>query len=810
MKLQVRNVRDKGRSLCILILMGYLALTVPPYLPRAVKSGLDPSWFLGLSWAIEQGLEFGQDIVFTYGPLAHLFVTTVANPYVETAMAAQMFIYCLWVACVIGFVLRNRWDNWMVWCATVIFLVGLLSTSIIPHVELVALSLGVLSFLWGKDSRPSMIAAALGLGALLLLVKLTWGILLTALIVANIGIASIREEVSKKKVALLIAELGWGGLFFFGTLIVGFGLANNSFSGLQGFLMNSWEVIRGYSAMSRTAPEWSLWAIGLSLGVLFVGIPAVAQDRRSLQWGMIPALIVAFFAVKSLMRFDAGHFLPFFGRIAIASLFLMCSAVRQRDRLLLAGFQVGMLCLGLISIWILLPVHLDTIWARVKLEKFDQYQEGVRNWPATKQRLLGESSEWLRPLKLDPRFDAIVGEESVDVVPWEVAMVYANDWKWGPRPVFQSYSAYTPRLDRLNAEHIESAAAARYVFANLDAIDGRHPFLENPLGWRALLNWYELALSPDRPILFLQRRDEPLYGKAEALGNAEFTAFGQELAVPLIDDLVLMRCDVTPSLFGHLLGAAYKRDHVFLKARYESGNVGRWRLVGRNLKHAAIVSQLPRELQDLERLTYAGRAARDRVVAITLETEGASQFQQSFSVQWYRMAVRQRWGRPSLPDPVQSNQFVPLWLPGSNGTPRPEFINLELVTRRGFATIVPTSDDPKIILPRAEGADKLFRIVVRARYERDETVQFFFGRQSEGRHLTGRVRDSNQWVDLHFNLEHNPFWAAEGQGTLRLDPATGLSVGRAVDIAGIWGSTARMTAEGPSMQTRLLGQDNPF
>jgi hypothetical protein len=233
-------------------------------------------------------------------------------------------------------------------------------------------------------------------------------------------------------------------------------------------------------------------------------------------------------------------------------------------------------------------------------------------------------------------------------------------------------------------------------------------------------------------------------------------------------------------------------------------------LVGRNLKHAAIVSQLPRELQDLERLTYAGRAARDRVVAITLETEGASQFQQSFSVQWYRMAVRQRWGRPSLPDPVQSNQFVPLWLPGSNGTPRPEFVNLELVTRRGFATIVPTSDDPKIILPRAEGADKLFRIVVRARYERDETVQFYFGRQSEGRHLTGRVRDSNQWVDLHFNLEHNPFWAAEGQGNLRLDPATGLSVGRAVDIAGIWGGTARMTAEGPSMQTRLLGQDNPF
>jgi len=81
--------------------MGYLALTVPPYLPHPVKRGLDPSWVLGLSWAIEEGLEFGQDIVFTYGPLAHLFVTTVANPYVETAIAAQLFVYCLWAACLI-------------------------------------------------------------------------------------------------------------------------------------------------------------------------------------------------------------------------------------------------------------------------------------------------------------------------------------------------------------------------------------------------------------------------------------------------------------------------------------------------------------------------------------------------------------------------------------------------------------------------------------------------------------------------------------------------------------------------------------
>jgi len=72
-----------------------------------------------------------------------------------------------------------------------------------------------------------MTAAALGLGARLLFVKLTWGLLLTVLVVVNVGVTSIKDNPSPKEAVLAAGALGCGWLF------IALGLANTSLSGLQ-------------------------------------------------------------------------------------------------------------------------------------------------------------------------------------------------------------------------------------------------------------------------------------------------------------------------------------------------------------------------------------------------------------------------------------------------------------------------------------------------------------------------------------------------------------------------------------------------
>src|SRR6202040_4372562 len=62
--------------------------------------------------------------------------------------------------------------------------------------------------------------------------------------------------------------------------------------------------------------------------------------------------------------------------------------------------------------------------------------------------------------------------------------------EWNPRPIIQSYSAYTPALVRLNEQHLRGPDAPEWVLFDLQSIDGRLPSLDDGLSWPALLDNY--------------------------------------------------------------------------------------------------------------------------------------------------------------------------------------------------------------------------------------------------------------------------------------------------------------------------------
>src|SRR5690606_27676607 len=47
-----------------------------PINPVMPAMGLDPSWRLAINQAVVQGLHFGRDIIFTYGPYASIYTKT--------------------------------------------------------------------------------------------------------------------------------------------------------------------------------------------------------------------------------------------------------------------------------------------------------------------------------------------------------------------------------------------------------------------------------------------------------------------------------------------------------------------------------------------------------------------------------------------------------------------------------------------------------------------------------------------------------------------------------------------------------------
>jgi hypothetical protein len=72
--------------------------------------------------------------------------------------------------------------------------------------------------------------------------------------------------------------------------------------------------------------------------------------------------------------------------------------------------------------------------------------------------------------------------------PVDISAVWASGLPWHPLPVFQSYSAYTPSLDRRNAGEFAAADGPQRVLRRVNAaIDGRNAAWESPAAMRALL-----------------------------------------------------------------------------------------------------------------------------------------------------------------------------------------------------------------------------------------------------------------------------------------------------------------------------------
>src|SRR6185436_5439341 len=70
-----------------------------------------------------------------------------------------------------------------------------------------------------------------------------------------------------------------------------------------------------------------------------------------------------------------------------------------------------------------------------------------------------------------PRIRTAVGREPIDVFGSNQSMALLNHLNYRPRPVFQSYSAYTPELVELNAAFLESDRAPRFMLFQHEALD---------------------------------------------------------------------------------------------------------------------------------------------------------------------------------------------------------------------------------------------------------------------------------------------------------------------------------------------------
>lgn len=638
------------------LMLGVWTFQLSSYLPN---SGLDPSWLIGNNWAHVNNFQFGTDIVFTYGILGFL-----AHPLILE--------YNLWKVSMIFSVLANfllifssylllrefsaRWYHYVFFIPILLII---LQVTAPQWKMLISLSL-FLYLILAQKSTPRihlLYLSAIGFGlAVHSLIKfdMLWNSLY--LIVAFCSIDFIAKRNIKQGAILTVSFI----LSFFAIWLT----MQQHPENILPYLIGGFELTRGYSeAMATAGSLWNVIAGCISiLFIIMVGIYFFVHKRTDLIIFFIMIGFILFSVFKSgFVRHD-HHVLIFLAVYALILGFILVLLTRELKASKIKPFMTFgvILCLAMIGSFVA-SICIIAPWA--------PQANVISNAPSTELSLRLMSDETLFDNLVASRKESIrdvypletilvdrINNQSVDIFPWDVALCWAYDLNWSPRPVFQSYTAYTPYLDAINSQHfVDDEGSPENILYFYSSIDGRYPLFEEPKTFRTILNNYSYV---DQSNGFIQlNRSLRTVGKAEDIG-LKTVKMGEPIGIPNYNGEVFGHIDVQYTLLGSLMKSIYKPEPVYVQFQLKDGTTSQWyRFIPDNAANGLFLSQYVGDTDTLAWI-FQGHLMND-IHAITIRTDHPEYYEDTIQVRFVGIPILSDQGDFMDPNP-ESIRFY--WL----------------------------------------------------------------------------------------------------------------------------------------------------
>jgi hypothetical protein len=526
------------RALLLAALAVLLALLLFQF-PSPGKPGLDPSWEMVLVYAHRHALQFGRDIAFTYGPYGFL----TSRFYYDAVPLVKILWESAGKLALAATLVAMAASTFSSWFRFGLFYLGLIFAAKIAPDIVIFLSTPLLALCWllPPKSKSWQVAAALTWMAFLAQIRFNYFI--QALVALGLVIPSLLLERKSKKLLVIVSSFAAGFVFLW--LVAG-----QAINDLPAYFRSSWEISNGYlAAMAVNQLPIATWcsAAGICfLVVAFILSLLRSQNLRAEKWMLLYFCCTWYFIWKyGVTRADTGHIVLFF-----PTAFVFCAAApglfQHRHWW---SFLDASLILSLAGLWLFNSSFL-------------------RHTPQElAQRLHAAPGELFRPKRQAQRFaaaeaatekahppknlGAIVEEETIDVINFEQYFVLREHLNYWPRPVFQSYCAYTPALLKQNLLFYQSSSAPQFVFARLQSVDGRFPAQDDSLLLEELPRRYSIAKEANDFLLLHRKPVQPTGELLREKFPMRHVSFGQEIEVPeTVNCAVELRAIFKPSIYG--------------------------------------------------------------------------------------------------------------------------------------------------------------------------------------------------------------------------------------------------------------------
>ena len=580
-------------------------------LPLTPLVNLDASWRMALGYFYEHGMQFGRDVIFTYGPLGFIMSKTSSEVHFGSMLIGQLILALISAAVILRQGQRLQGNARFVFFGFFL-LFGIRYEDALHMLTLAMLGFELLRMV--DEQRKSMLLPIAVVFAGYAQIKFTDLLFATFIIL----VAASYNFLRKKRQDAAVLALSYAGAFLGLWISCGQSVLN-----LPAFFYGSWQISEGYQwAMGVPTDPQHLWPglVVLSVVVGYAGLHLFLNPDKPRGVANVSLLgVFTYLNWKHGFVRPDGHMLGFYF-CALLPVVAYPALLDDPLRFQRAHRWAFILAL-LFGLWSLenarpgvvkesLGIFQGKIWTNL---------ESIIKWQATKGRYEQELAAARRGSEL-AQTRKLVGNASLDVLGFEQGVALFNDFNYRPRPSIQGYSTFTPALAQMNGDFFASEHAPEFVLMKLQTIDNRLPTMDDAQVLLLLAHRYKFIHS-ERNYQLWRRNPGPF--DPETIAPRLIRSERLEINHPLvIEDLsqqqpLWLRVDLQPSLLGRIRSFLYKPPQVMLSLQDSKGNQHDYLMplpLGRN---GFIINPLIEDLVDY--MQFAINRPQKRVNSITLK-----------------------------------------------------------------------------------------------------------------------------------------------------------------------------------------------
>ena len=556
-----------------------LMLLLPTQLKSFPGADVDSSWMIALNLAVSNGFIFGKNFIFTYGPLGFLYTHIgLEIPYGYV----WIFLFDLSIISAILFIINTvvKEYNSILAYGLVIIIVYHLAYAITTNRILVIVIFFLLQNI-KKTNFCSLDVASLFL-VIQFFIKPSAAIFLSVIFtIATFYIAIFKAN-------------KWAFAYPFGLALLIILLSIVLNVNITGYLSSAIELSTTYSdtmnllefTKLRTA-LFLLFAVSVILTFFTISLITIFKARNldTILISGIVLLCIYYLFKHGYVRSDGGHLCSFWSTVLCIVFIFLYHTYDLSDKL--------SRILYIFILFIFIPAF----------SYLSKFVGGRYSFPFP---MISYINELYTPLlkntsykstiestNLPDSIHKIIGCNTIDVMPWDIAIIYYNGLNYHPRPVIQSY---VTSLNVLNGNHYKSLDASEFILFNNGSGDDRHPFWDESLAKQVLISKYEpfgslFTRNGTLDTLFLlKKRKTPLNLKEQIITDTSFI-FNAKYSIPKTDDLIYLSAEIEYSNWGKLLKHLYQPPIIYIRLFYDDGSSGKFRLILPEIEHGVVINK---------------------------------------------------------------------------------------------------------------------------------------------------------------------------------------------------------------------------